>query len=153
MTVHPSDLHAVSKLKLWHLAGIPHGPGVDIHCPGSTGARHDVGSRLDVRGKDVLHRHLGQMGANIVLADPHRFGRGPLSAPRSRNSLAQTSAPGRPRHGRAVATGQAEIDHIELIDRGYERIDERLQGLGRRSACRLTGLLCRLALQLPFAER
>jgi UDP-N-acetylglucosamine 1-carboxyvinyltransferase len=31
-----------------------------------------------------------------------------------------------------IASGQSTIDHIELIDRGYERIDERLRGLGAR---------------------
>ena len=29
-----------------------------------------------------------------------------------------------------IAHGRSEIDHIELIDRGYERIDEKLNALG-----------------------
>jgi UDP-N-acetylglucosamine 1-carboxyvinyltransferase len=29
-----------------------------------------------------------------------------------------------------LADGPSEIDRIELIDRGYERIDERLRQLG-----------------------
>jgi UDP-N-acetylglucosamine 1-carboxyvinyltransferase len=29
-----------------------------------------------------------------------------------------------------IAQGTSEIEHIELIDRGYERIDERLRQLG-----------------------
>ena len=31
-----------------------------------------------------------------------------------------------------IATGTSEIEHIELIDRGYERIDERLPRFGGR---------------------
>jgi UDP-N-acetylglucosamine 1-carboxyvinyltransferase len=32
--------------------------------------------------------------------------------------------------GALIATGQSEIERIELIDRGYERIDVRLRALG-----------------------
>ncbi len=76
---------------------------------------------------------LAQMGAKIVLADPHRAvvsGPSPLRgrefiSPDIRAGIALVMAG-------LIATGRSEIDHIELIDRGYERIDERLRALGAR---------------------
>jgi UDP-N-acetylglucosamine 1-carboxyvinyltransferase len=76
---------------------------------------------------------LKDMGAQIVLADPHRCvisgpsrlaGREFVS-PDIRAGIALVMAA-------LLADGQSEIDRIELIDRGYERIDERLSNLGAR---------------------
>jgi UDP-N-acetylglucosamine 1-carboxyvinyltransferase len=74
---------------------------------------------------------LTQMGAKIVLADPHRAViSGPsalqgseLTGPDIRAGIALVMAA-------LIANGRSEIDRIELIDRGYERIDERLRALG-----------------------
>jgi UDP-N-acetylglucosamine 1-carboxyvinyltransferase len=74
---------------------------------------------------------LVQMGAKIVLADPHRaVVSGPsqlrgreMPTPDIRAGIALVMAA-------LVAQGTSEIEHIELIDRGYERIDERLRDLG-----------------------
>jgi UDP-N-acetylglucosamine 1-carboxyvinyltransferase len=74
---------------------------------------------------------LVQMGAQIVLADPHRAvvsGPSPLRGremptPDIRAGIALVMAA-------LIAQGTSEIEHIELIDRGYERIDERLRQLG-----------------------
>jgi UDP-N-acetylglucosamine 1-carboxyvinyltransferase len=71
------------------------------------------------------------MGANIVLADPHRaVVSGPsrlrgreMPTPDIRAGIALVMAA-------LVAQGTSEIEHIELIDRGYERIDDRLRHLG-----------------------
>ncbi len=76
---------------------------------------------------------LTQMGAKIVLADPHRAViSGPsvlrgsdLTGPDIRAGIALVMAA-------LIANGRSEIDRIELIDRGYERIDERLRALGAR---------------------
>ncbi len=71
------------------------------------------------------------MGARIVLCDPHRavvVGPSPLYAQR----LASPDI----RAGMALviaalcAHGQSEIQNVEQIDRGYERLDERLRALG-----------------------
>lgn len=76
---------------------------------------------------------LKEMGANIILADPHRcvisgpselHGREFVS-PDIRAGIALVMAA-------LIAEGNSEIDRIELIDRGYERIDERLRALGAR---------------------
>ena len=74
---------------------------------------------------------LNQMGADIVMADPHRvIVRGPSSlhgkkiySPDIRAGMALVIAA-------LLAKGQSQIDNIYQIDRGYDKIDERLRALG-----------------------
>jgi UDP-N-acetylglucosamine 1-carboxyvinyltransferase len=76
---------------------------------------------------------LGAMGADIVLCDPHRaIVTGPsalrgerLDSPDIRAGMAMLIAA-------LCAEGRSEIGNIRQIDRGYERIDERLRDLGAR---------------------
>jgi UDP-N-acetylglucosamine 1-carboxyvinyltransferase len=71
------------------------------------------------------------MGAEITICDPHRaIVIGPrrlrgqrLSSPDIRAGMAMLIAA-------LCADGTSEIHNVEQIDRGYERIDERLRGLG-----------------------
>ncbi len=74
---------------------------------------------------------LSQMGANIVMCDPHRvvvsgptklYGK-KLMSPDIRAGIALVIAG-------LIAEGQTEIDNIYQIDRGYEKLDERLRKLG-----------------------
>jgi len=73
------------------------------------------------------------MGARIILCDPHRAvvaGRAQLygehlSSPDIRAGMALIIAA-------LCAQGRSVIDNIGQIDRGFERIEERLQGLGAR---------------------
>jgi UDP-N-acetylglucosamine 1-carboxyvinyltransferase len=73
------------------------------------------------------------MGAKIILCDPHRavvVGPSPLfaqrlSSPDIRAGMALVIAA-------LCANGQSEIQNVEQIDRGYERLDERLRGLGAK---------------------
>jgi UDP-N-acetylglucosamine 1-carboxyvinyltransferase len=73
------------------------------------------------------------MGARVILCDPHRA---VVSGP-SRLHGARMESPDI-RAGMAMliaalcAEGESEIGNISQIDRGYERIDERLRGLGAR---------------------
>ncbi len=76
---------------------------------------------------------LTQMGANIVMADPHRivingptklYGR-QLISPDLRAGMALLIAG-------LIAKGKTEIDNIYQIDRGYEKIDERLNKIGAK---------------------
>jgi UDP-N-acetylglucosamine 1-carboxyvinyltransferase len=73
------------------------------------------------------------MGANILIADVHRA----LVAGPRRMRGARVESPDI-RAGMAVllaalcAEGRTEIGNIRQIDRGYERIDERLRDLGAR---------------------
>jgi UDP-N-acetylglucosamine 1-carboxyvinyltransferase len=74
---------------------------------------------------------LVQMGARIVLCDPHRVVvAGPsrlhgetLQSPDIRAGMALLIAA-------LAARGTSEIHNVEQIDRGYERLEERLQALG-----------------------
>jgi len=73
------------------------------------------------------------MGARITLCDPHRaIVSGPsrlhgerLSSPDIRAGMAMLIAA-------LAADGRSEINNIREIDRGYERIDDRLRELGAR---------------------
>src|SRR6266540_1854191 len=74
-----------------------------------------------------------QMGARIILCDPHRVVvSGPsklygerLESPDIRAGMAMLIAS-------LAAEGTSTIGNVGQIDRGYERIDERLRGLGAR---------------------
>ncbi|HEY3289746.1 MAG TPA: UDP-N-acetylglucosamine 1-carboxyvinyltransferase [Anaerolineae bacterium] len=73
------------------------------------------------------------MGARIVLCDPHRcIVQGPsrlhgelVQSPDIRAGVALVIAA-------LCAEGQSHISNIQQIDRGYERFDEKLRGLGAR---------------------
>lgn len=73
------------------------------------------------------------MGARIVLCDPHRA----LVAGPSRLRGSRVESPDI-RAGMAIllaalcADGRSRIDNVGQIERGYERIDERLRALGAR---------------------
>jgi UDP-N-acetylglucosamine 1-carboxyvinyltransferase len=73
------------------------------------------------------------MGARIILCDPHRaiivggarlYG-GEISSPDIRAGMALLLAA-------LCAKGESTIHNVHQIDRGYERIDERLNALGAR---------------------
>jgi len=74
---------------------------------------------------------LTQMGANITMCDPHRVViQGPtplhgrtLTSPDLRAGISMIIAG-------AIAKGSTEIDNIYQIERGYEKIDDRLKSLG-----------------------
>ena len=74
---------------------------------------------------------LSQMGANIIMCDPHRvviigpnnlYGQ-KLISPDIRAGIALVIAA-------LIAKGSTEIDNIYQIDRGYEKLDERLKAIG-----------------------
>src|SRR5207253_8055454 len=73
------------------------------------------------------------MGARIVLCDPHRA----IVAGPSRLRAATVDSPDI-RAGMAMllaalcAEGTSTINNVSQIERGYERIDERLNALGAR---------------------
>jgi len=74
---------------------------------------------------------LTQMGANIILADPHRIVvNGPtklyghkMVSPDLRAGMALVIAA-------LIAQGKTEIDNIYQVERGYENLDGRLRALG-----------------------
>ncbi len=95
-----------------------------------------------VKGSSLIHETiydrrliwtdmLSQMGANITMCDPHRvLVSGPsklygkkLISPDIRAGIGLVIAA-------LIAKGSTEIDNIYQIDRGYEKLDERLRKLG-----------------------
>lgn len=84
-------------------------------------------------GRMFFTDKLMQMGANIVLCDPHRVvitGPGKLfaarmSSPDVRAGMALLMAA-------AIAEGTSTIDNIHQIERGYSAIDRKLANLGAR---------------------
>ena len=81
----------------------------------------------------VFTDKLVAMGADIIVCDPHRV----IITGRSRLRGERLDSPDI-RAGMAMliaalcAEGRSEIGNIRQIDRGYERIDERLRDLGAR---------------------
>ena len=75
--------------------------------------------------------HLQAMGAQIILCDPHRV----VVVGKQQLRGAKVQSPD-VRAGMALliaglcANGTTEIYNIHQIDRGYERVDEKLRALG-----------------------
>jgi UDP-N-acetylglucosamine 1-carboxyvinyltransferase len=131
MQIRPSALRAVPKIQTGVWPAFP----TDL-------ASIFIVLATQARGMTLVHDwmyegrmffvdRLRDMGANIVLADPHRAvisGPSPLRgsefvSPDIRAGIALVMAA-------LIAEGRSKIEHIELIDRGYERIDGRLRALG-----------------------
>ncbi len=73
------------------------------------------------------------MGADITLCDPHRaIVTGPSRLRGSRVESPDIRAGMSMLIAALGASGRSEIGNISQIDRGYERIDERLRELGAR---------------------
>ena len=74
---------------------------------------------------------LNQMGANIIMCDPHRIVvQGPsqlygkkIVSPDIRAGISLLLAA-------LIAKGESVVENVQQIDRGYEKIEERLQKLG-----------------------
>ncbi len=74
---------------------------------------------------------LQKMGANIVICDPHRaLVTGPNTLTHSSSISPDLRAGAALVLAALVAEGESVIEHIELIDRGYVQLDERLRSLG-----------------------
>ena len=82
-------------------------------------------------GRQNYIRELVKMGANAMIMDPHRaliLGPTPLYGKEVesydiRSGMTMVVAA-------LVAKGQTVINGVEHIDRGYERLEERLRGIG-----------------------
>ncbi len=127
-----SDIKALAKDIVTHeYPGLP----TDIQAPMTVLMTQAQGNSLVFEtvyeGRLFYVDKLNSMGANILMCDPHRvLVSGPtplvgkkLTSPDIRAGIALVIAA-------LVAEGETEIDNIYQIDRGYERIEERLQTLG-----------------------
>lgn len=71
------------------------------------------------------------MGANILIADPHRvIVSGPKKLMADRLFCKDIRAGISVILAALVADGRSEIENVEVVARGYEKIDERLRSLG-----------------------
>ena len=131
MEIRPSELRAVPKIQTGIWPAFP----TDLASIFIVLATQATGMTLIhdwmYESRMFFIDRLVQMGANIVLADPHRsVVSGPTTlrgrefvSPDIRAGIALVMAA-------LIARGQSRIEHIELIDRGYESIDQRLRALG-----------------------
>jgi UDP-N-acetylglucosamine 1-carboxyvinyltransferase len=84
-------------------------------------------------GRLYYVEELVKMGANIIICDPHRA---IVSGPTSLTGTKIISPDIRAGAALIVAAlgakGKSEIDNIQLVERGYEKLEERLKGLGAK---------------------
>lgn len=133
LLVKPSKLKAIPKIDANVWPGFP----TDLISPAIVLATQASGSTLVhdwmYEGRMFFVDKLIRMGANIVISDPHRvvvsgptklFGRDIIS-PDIRAGMALVIAS-------LCAHGSSTIHRIELIERGYEKVDERLKKLGAK---------------------
>jgi UDP-N-acetylglucosamine 1-carboxyvinyltransferase len=115
--------------------GIWPGTPTDLQSPLALLATQTTGNTLIhdwmFEGRFSYVSGLSKMGADILICDPHRIlvhGPTPLKgtklvSPDLRAGMAQLIAG-------LVASGESIIEHGEVIERGYERLVERLSSLG-----------------------
>jgi UDP-N-acetylglucosamine 1-carboxyvinyltransferase len=126
----PKKLRAVS-IRTHEYPGFP----TDLQAPMMIYLTQALGESLVFEtifeGRLNYTESLNRMGANITMMDPHRVlvrgatklsGRR-LESPDLRAGLAFVIAA-------AIAEGKSAIHNVYNIDRGYERIEERLRGIG-----------------------
>lgn len=127
-----------SPFKAFHLQTMPY-PGfpTDLQAPFGVLATQCVGTSLIqdpmFEGRLGYVQELIKMGANAIVADPHRViitGPTPLYGQEIKSFDLRAGATliiaG------LIAQGQTVINEAEIVDRGYERIEERLGSLGAR---------------------
>ncbi|MEK7653327.1 MAG: UDP-N-acetylglucosamine 1-carboxyvinyltransferase [Patescibacteria group bacterium] len=128
----PSKLHGV-ELRTHEYPGF----ATDLQAPFTVLMTQAAGQSLIHEtiydGRLFYTDKLAQMGANIILCDPHRVVVGgssrlvgkKLESPDLRAGMALLIAG-------LVARGETTIENIYQIERGYEKLVERLQGLGAK---------------------
>jgi UDP-N-acetylglucosamine 1-carboxyvinyltransferase len=127
-----------SKLRCGRVQTLPH-PGIatDLQAPFAVVATQAKGSSMIhdpmYEGRFKYVNELLKMGANITVCDPHRIiveGSTQLRGCQL-NSLDIRSGMTLLMAG-LTAVGETIIEDAEVIDRGYEHIDERLRSLGAK---------------------
>lgn len=133
MTIEPDLRNAIPEIKVMPWPSFP----TDLMSIAIVTATQSTGSVLFhdwmYEGRMYFTDKLKGMGAQIVLCDPHRcIVQGPtrlvgenVDSPDIRAGLALVLAA-------LAAEGRSVIRNVGQIDRGYERIDEKLQSLGAR---------------------
>ncbi|MFZ2970974.1 MAG: UDP-N-acetylglucosamine 1-carboxyvinyltransferase, partial [Minisyncoccia bacterium] len=126
-----SKYNAIIKIETRTYPGIP----TDLQAPFAVLATQAEGTTLihDTMYENRLAyiNELNKMGANAIICDPHRalitgptplYGQDITSFDLRAGATLIIAA--------LLASGKSTIDKIEQVDRGYERIEERLKNLG-----------------------
>lgn len=131
--IFPSQKLKAYSIKTHEYPGFP----TDLQSPYTVLATQTKGSSIiheTIYDRRLLFTDmLTQMGADIIMCDPHRvvvngptpLGGRKLTSPDLRAGIAMIIAG-------LIAQGKTEIDNIYQIERGYENIDARLRSLGAR---------------------
>jgi UDP-N-acetylglucosamine 1-carboxyvinyltransferase len=141
LRVHGSDDHVIRQEAFGHVPKIDDGPWPAFPADLTSIA---LVTATRCRGTVLIHEKMFEsrmyftdklvgLGASIILCDPHRavvVGPSPLTggvveSPDIRAGMALLIAA-------MGAEGTSRIKNIRQIERGYERIDERLRGLGAK---------------------
>ena len=138
LKVNSIKVYHSAKLKPFTLQTLPY-PGfpTDLQAPFGVLATQCQGTSLVkdpmYEGRMGYIQELTKMGANAIVADPHRViitGPTPLYGQEIRALDLRAGATlilaG------LIARGETTINQAEIIDRGYEKIDERLAKLGAK---------------------
>lgn len=131
LRILPSPNLKAADLKLNPWPGFP----TDLQAPFTVLATQTEGNSLIhewmFEGRLYFVSLLQQMGAQIVVCDPHRvIVMGPTPLHRSSLMTPDLRAGAAYVLAALVAEGTSIIEHAELIDRGYDRLDEKLRSLG-----------------------
>ncbi len=126
-----SKLNAIKKIEARTYPGIP----TDLQAPFAVLATQAEGTTLihDTMYENRLAyiNELNKMGANAIICDPHRaLITGPTPLYGQNITSFDLRAGATLIIAALLATGKSTIDKIEQVDRGYERIEERLRNLG-----------------------
>ncbi len=125
------NLNAIAKIETRTYPGIP----TDLQAPLAVLATQAEGTTLVhdtmYEGRFAYINELNKMGANAIICDPHRvlitgptplYGQNIISFDLRAGATLIIAA--------LLAEGQSVIEKVDQVDRGYERIEERLKELG-----------------------
>ncbi len=126
-----SKLNAVRKIETRTYPGVP----TDLQAPFAVLATQAEGTTLVhdtmYEGRLAYINELNKMGANAVICDPHRA---LITGPTPLHGQNITSFDLRSGATLIIAAllakGQSVIEKVEQVDRGYEKIEEKLRDLG-----------------------
>lgn len=129
--ISPKEFLSAAKVQVLPYPGIP----TDLQCVFGVLASQSPGTTLIhdpmYEGRLRYLNELNRMGADVAVLDPHRaIVKGPseLKGTKIRNYDLRSGAA--LLIAALIAEGESTIDNVYQIDRGYERIEERLKGVG-----------------------
>lgn len=132
LIIKPSaGLKSIKKIEARTYPGIP----TDLQAPFGVLATQAEGTTLIhdtlYEGRLGYINELNKMGANAIICDPHRaLITGPTPLYGQEITGFDLRAGATLIIAALLATGKSVIDKIEQVDRGYEKIEERLRDLG-----------------------